>query len=309
MKELHTRMVGLVENTDATPVALGFSVSDQKVQLTLDPVSRRVRGHTVITIVPDTVELKTIRLDCRQCKLENPKINDRLVNSWSYNDPYKRTKLCWRAGVHQYHMLEEKLEDQFKDVPDKELVINLPKSFKIQELDPFSVEPQTTLLTKYSDGIKKETGDITAIDLIQNTRIVVEQVARFTPIKFTVDFTVDEIRDGLQFVGWEDGDMQYPHVYTRNSIRGASCLFPCLDTIDSRCTWDISIKIPRTIGDALKALPLSIPSNKINGNHFTKAQDSLLHFSSEDQSLDLVVICSGEMTDEVKGLKSSRGHY
>ena len=299
------RMVGLVETPDATPVALGFSVLDQEAQLTLDPVSRRVHGQTKIHIAPDTIDLKTIRLDCRQCKLKNLRVNEIPVSSWSYNDPYTRTKLCWRAGVHQYHMLEEKLDDQFKAVPDKELEINLPKTVRIKEMDPLSVEAQSFLLTKSADDGKKETGDTTVNDLTQSTRTVVEQLVRFTPITLTVDFSVDKVRDGLHFVGWEEGDMQYPHVYTRNSsIRGISCLFPCLDTFDSRCTWKIQIKIPRTLGDALKISPFSVhPSDKINGNHFLEVQDGRPNFSSEDQSLDLVVVCSGEMLHEVKSME------
>ena len=296
------RMGSHVENRAATPVPLGFSVLEQEVQLTLDPISRRVHGHTKISIVPDTVDLKIIRLDCRQCKLQNPKIDNRKVDSWSYNDPYARVKLCWHAGVHQYHMLEEKLEDQVKPIPDKELEINLPKNFRIKELDPLSAEAQNFQLAKSIDGGKKETGDITVIDPAQSTRAIVEQVVRFSPITFAVDFSVDEVRDGLHFVGWEEGDVQYPHVYTRNSsVRGTSCLFPCLDTIDSRCTWKIQITVPRTIGDALKISPLSTrSSNKINDNHVPVTQGGLPNFNSEDQSLDLVVICSGEMEREVK---------
>ena len=297
-------MVDLVEVPRPIPAALGFSVSHQKVQLDIDPVFRRLKGRTEITIIPDSAELKTIRLDCRQCQLKAPTINGKAVASWSYTDPYEDSKLHWRAGVHQHHMLRQRIEDQLKVKPEQELVINLPKNIKIEELDPFSIEAQTILVGRPLDSAKTDTSDPNFVDLTQNTRTAVEQIVRFTPIILCVEFTIDEIRDGMHFAGWDEGELQYPHAYTRNSsARATSCLFPCLDTIESRCTWEVSIKCPRSIGDAWN---ISSGGNTVQKKEAPdSAKNSLLNFSREDQALDLVTICSGDMTDEVHSILSS----
>lgn len=274
---------------------LGFSVLHQKVHLDINPTRRKLRGSTEITISPHSADLKTLRINCRQCELNRLSINGKPSASMTYIDPYKHGRLRWKAGVHQYHMLQERLEGQLRVPPaEPELVVNLPKSIRILELDS-----DTTL-----DRAGKVTGDPTVVDLIQNTKTAVDQVTRFTPIILSIDFSIDELRDGMHFVGWGSGDLQFPHAYSQNSVPGAACcLFPCLDALDSRSTWEISIKCPRTIGDAFNMSnnnSTSYPSSEPIGTQFRITEvESLPSFSEEEQALDLVVICSGDMTDEV----------
>ena len=291
-------MVDLVEESGIKPVALGFSISHQKVHLDIDPVLHYLCGRTEITVIPESADLKTIRLDCRQCQLKTPTINGKAVTNWSYSDPYEESKLHWRAGVHQHHLLQQRIEDQLKVKPEQELTIHLPKNIKIEELDSFSLEAQIILAGKPLDSAKTDTSDPNYLDLVQSTRNTVEQIARFTPIILCVEFIIDDIRDGMHFVGWDEGELQYPHVYTRNSSpRATSCLFPCLDAVDTRCTWEVSIKCPRTIGDAWSTASNgdAIPRNAANIDN----RHGSLNFSREDQALDLVTVCSGDMTDEV----------
>ena len=185
------------------------------------------------------------------------------------------------------------MEGQFKvPPPEPELVVNLPKSTKIQELDPF--------VTIDSSG--KMGGDTIVLDITQNAKPTVDPITRFTSIIVSVDFTIENIRDGMQFVGCSPGDLQYPHAYTQNSMPGsASCLFPCLDAIDSRPTWEVSIKCPRTIGDAFRKSNATNAAviNGITGQALIEEALGFSSFSDEEQALDLVVICSGDMTDEV----------
>lgn len=302
-------MVGLVEVPTAPLPGLGFSVSHQKVELDVDLAQRRLSGRTEITIIPDSTDLKTIRLNCRQCQIVRPSINGKAVTSWEYSDPYKESTLPWRAGVHQYHLLQQRIENQLKVRPEPELVVNIPKSIRIGELDPFAPDTQSPLTAKTAEGNRGIPNDAIIIDLTQNTKAAIEQVVRFTPIIFRVEFTIEEIRDGLHFVGWEEGDFRYPHAYTRNSSpSAASCLFPCLDVIDSRSTWEVSIRCARTIGDALKHTVRKDAgvANGVNGDHNkAELEDDLSKFNNEDQALDLVIVCSGNMTDEVmKPLKA-----
>lgn len=280
---------------------LGFSITHQKVELEIDLPNRSLRGRTEITINPHSKDLKSIRLNCRQCELRRLTVNGRPSSGATYEDPYERITLPWEAGAHQYHMLQQRIEGQLKNPPLEELNIILSKSFKIEELDPFSAEGQTTLFSK-SVGSSKGDGSANAPDLFQNNR--------FVPIQVNIEYVVKKIRDGMQFVGWEEGDLRYPHAYTTNSLSpgAACCLFPCTDDLTSRSTWEISIKSQKTIGDAL-GTPRSWPqvsgvngaSNGVGGTHNTSSgKERSSNLSDEDQALDLVVICTGDNTDEVR---------
>jgi len=278
---------------------LGFSVLHQRVQLDIDLAHRKLRGSTEITISPHSADLKTIRLNCRQCNLNRLSVNSKPSASMAYTDPYKRCKLNWQADVHQHHMLQERMEGVLKvPPPEPELIVNLPKSTRIFELDPM-----VSL-----DSAGRFAGDTVLVDLSQTSRPTVDQSTRFSSITVSVDFTIDEIRDGMQFCGWNDGDLQYPHAYSQTSVPGsACCLFPCLDAIDSRSSWEISIKCPRTIGDAFKPHSSSSLTNGTNGVDVLQEEaDWLRSFSDEEKALDLVVVCSGDLTDEVCGCPFSK---
>lgn len=310
-------MVGLVDVPSPQAPGLGFSVSHQKVELDIDPLSRRLTGRTELTINPHSKDLRIIRLNCRQCEIKSLSINGKTSSTTLYQDPYERAKLPWNAGVHQHHMLRRKLEGQLKDPPEEELVVNLPKNFKIDDLDPFSAETQNILVTKIG-STKRDSGDGSAIDLTQSARTGVEQTARFCPIIIRVDYEIQKIRDGMHFAGWEEDDLRYPHAYSTNSLTPgtACCLFPCVDDRTSRSVWEISIKCPRSIGDALSASRLKASSqvkgidslpNGENGIHDSiRADEDRFGYSDEDRALDLVVICTGEMTDEVRAEVKSR---
>lgn len=280
---------------------LGFSVSHQKVELDIDLPSRSLRGRTVIIIRPHSKDLKSVRLNCRQCELKRLTVNGRPSSGATYEDPYKRMTLPWEAGAHQYHMLQQRVEGQLKNPPEEELTIILPKSLKIEELDPFSEEAQTTLLSK-SVGSSKGDGSATIPDLLHNNR--------FVPIQVNIEYVVKNIRDAIQFIGWEDGDLRYPHAYTTNYLSPgtACCLFPCTDDLNSRSTWEISIKCQKTIGDALRDMKSQAPVNGVNGlsnvenssHNSSGTKRKCGDFSEEDQALDLAVICTGDTTDEVR---------
>ena len=285
----------------------GFSVSHQKIELDIDLRNRSLRGRSEITLNPHSRDLKLIRLNCRQCDFKRISVNGKPCSGVTYEDPYKRTTLPWKAGVHQYHMLQQKLDGQLRRNPEAELTVVLPKSLKIDDLDPFSDEAQNVLLSK-SVGSSKGDGSANALDPAQNSRAAGDQSARFTPVQLNIEFVIERIRDGMQFVGWEEGDLRYPHAFSANSTfpGAASSLFPCVDDLTARCTWEISIKCPKTLGDALgystyQPQPdgkngLSAKADGLNGGVSIKRQGEL---SEDDRALDLAVVCTGDMTDEV----------
>lgn len=306
-------MAPIVENASPQPADLGFSVSQQIVELDIDLRSRSLTGRTEIVVNPHSKDLRHIRLNCRQAVFTRVSLNGKPCASIAHTDPYKNAKLEWNAGVQQYDMLQRRLERQFKDPPEEELEVTIPKSLKIDELDPFSEEAQNILLSRTSGNSKRNSGDGSAIDLVQSSRTAIEQTARFTPIKLIIEYVVEKIRDGMHFVGWEEGDLRYPHAYTTNSLSpgAACCLFPCVDSLTSKCTWNISIKCQKTVGDALQQPSSSNPqprANSVRGvlngvneiNGLRKADGQSNNFSDEDKALDLAVICTGDVTDEVR---------
>ncbi len=305
-------MGGLVDVPSPQAPGLGFWVSHQKVELDIDLLSRSLKGKTDLTIIPHSKDLRIVRLNCRQCELKVITVNGKIIASAPYSDPYQRTTLPWNAGVHQYHMLRRKLEGQLKDPPEEELIVNLPRNFKIDELDHFSAEAQNVLVTKIG-GVKRESFDGTGVsDLTQGARTGVEQTARFSPITIHIEYVIRKIRDGIHFAGLEESDLRYPHAYSKNSSSpgAACCLFPCLDDCTSRSTWEISIKCSKSIGDAWNNVESSTEflhangtgglSNGSSGSEATGGRRC--GFSEEDKALDLTVICTGDMTDEVRDI-------
>lgn len=305
-------MAPIVESASPQPADLGFSVSNQRVELDIDLRSRSLIGRTTITINPHSKDLRIIRLNCRQAVVTRLSLNGKPCSAISLTDPYKKAKLKWNAaGVQQYDMLQRKLEAQFKDPPEEELEVTIPKIVKIDELDPFSEEAQNILLSRTLGNNKKDSGDGSAIDLVQSSRTAIEQTARFTAISLIIDYVIENIRDGMHFVGWEEGDLRYPHAYTTNSLSpgAACCLFPCVDNLTSKCSWEISIKCQKTVGDALQPSSSSTPlqancvhgvSDSVNETNRLRKVDVQSNFSDEDKALDLAVICTGDMTDEVR---------
>jgi transcription initiation factor TFIID subunit 2 len=262
-------MPGVVEQ-EAPPahVAQGFSVSHQKVHLNIDLFSRRIEGHTEIEIIPHSADLKHVRLNSRQAKITQLKFSPRGVVStpFSHSDPYALLQIPYETTADQYHLIQDRLEKHLGFPPPTNLEITIPRTVKI-------VEQGSTI---YLNGAGKvETG---------------ADGTRFMPIKIYIDFVIETVRDGLHFVGWDSDDLRYPHVYTQNAASGAiACLFPCMDSLDSRCTWDISIKTSKTIGDALQ----------LCSREKENAEAKLQTMSAEDKALDLIVTCSGDMTDEI----------
>lgn len=294
-------MANTTEPQHLQPLIPAFSLAHQNVELDIDLFARRLKGRTEITINPQSKELKSVRLNCRQCKITRITANSKVCSSFAYEEPYSKAALRWEAGVHQHHMLRRKLETQLKSPPEEELVINLPKSVRIDDLDPFSVTSAALIGTRSSVGINDNLGEPSS------ARTAVEQERRFTPVTIVIEYSIPYIRDGMHFVGWEEDELRYPHAYTKSFAApgGSCCLFPCVDDLAARCTWEISIKCPKTVGDAI-----AHPSNAANGTggtmngvhkHTTNAP--IDHFQSnmnaEDKALELAVICTGDMTDEV----------
>ena len=267
-------MPGIVETPVSKP-GLGFSVAHQKVELEIDFATQSIKGKTEITIHPHQKDLKIVRLNFRQGEVKRITVSGKNA-SFKYADRYESLQLY---GTKYYQRLASKVAAVTKQPPEPDLNITLPRNVRIDELDPLSVEAQNQIAT---------TGSAADTDgLLGTTKLPETALPRFTALKVYVEFTVDHIRDGMQFVGVSNGDMRYPHAFTTNSPGNGCPLFPCVDDAMTRCIWEISIKCPCTLGDMLDA-----------GNSGRAGKQSR-RISSDDETLDLSVVCSGEMTDEI----------
>lgn len=266
----------------------------QKLHLDIDFAHRAISGRTEILILPESNELRTIRLNCRQTKIKSVSVEGKAVNlkDVKYLDPYVLAKPFPSSNVHQHHLLRHRIQSFVDNPPAEELHIPLPRGVRVSD------SASTTLTLKL---VKTE-----AETPAPNESLVGGEEASFTPLKIDIMFETKDIRDGLQFIGIQEGDTRYPHVYTSNSVLpGTACsLFPCVDDPTSRHPWDISIRCPRTLGDAF-AQSVETPTKSIEPLNAETATSSaktlgdLMGLSEREKALDLSVICSGNLTDEV----------
>ena len=275
------------------------SISHQKVELDVHLLTRDLKGRTEITLVPLSDKLRSIKLNCRQCELTRAWINGRPCLGIGYDDPYQEASLPYKAGVHQHHRLRNRL----KESSCEELEIKLSKNFKFEKLNLSSEEAQSLGLSKSRVSIKSESNDIPIIENSQNNRSNIEQPAQYAPITLIIEYNIKSLRDGIHFAGWEEGDLQYPHAYSTNSLAPgmARCIFPCIDDITTRCTWEISIKCSRTLGDAFKSPPSNAqdPGNQKFPDGINRTDKRPRSLSEEDAALELAVICTGDVTDDI----------
>jgi len=280
-----------------------FSVISQKVEFEVDFATRSISGSTEIVAQPSSIHLKAFRLHCRQCRITRATIEGKPATV-SYLDPYEKVKL--RRGIstiHQHGYLRNKIEPQLSSPPQPELSLGLPKGVSIRELDDGAVQP-----IRRDRAQRKDSDVVGAVD----TPNGLDSGPQFAPLKIYIQFRVSHFRDGIHMVGFDGDDKRYPHMYTRTSMfPGTSCaLFPCLDTANSRSIWDISFRCPRTLGDAFRRPShrerhelLSEPDDvtmqdgdQVGGRD--ESDEFLVNLSAEEKSMELSVICSGEMTDD-----------
>ncbi|KAJ5114505.1 hypothetical protein NUU61_000264 [Penicillium alfredii] len=278
-------MPGVVETplgATASPLGLGFSVGHQKVELDIDFATKSLKGNTAITIHPQSKDLRTIRLNFRQGEIKHVNVNGKAATA-KFTDPSESLQLY---GAQYHERLTPKIDSLLKSPPDPELWITIPKSIRIDELDPYSAEAQDQMALQ---------GAGNDVDGATSARAPEANLPRFTAVKLNIEFVVDHIRDGLQFVGVDNGDRRYPHAYTTNSLEsGVGCpLFPCVDDSSSRCTWELSVTCPSSLGDVFDRKARDASSSQ------SRSRTQVHHISADDEGLDMSVVCSGDLTDDI----------
>jgi transcription initiation factor TFIID subunit 2 len=255
----------------------GFSVANQKVELDLD-FSGRFKGRSEVTVHPDSDGLKVIRLDARQLKPSKITING-FTCAWVHHDPYDRLALHGEGGVNQHHILAQNIANATDVPPVRELVITIPNQVRIEKANVTEVHSQGAGILK----ITNTDGGVTTQALTDAS------IAKFTVLTVVINYESKDIRDGLQFTRSRPGNGRWPYAYTLAELGpgAASCLFPCLDALTQRCTWDISITCPKTVGDAKRQA-----ASQIWADSSDEAK------ALEQDEMEMVVLCSGDKTDE-----------
>jgi transcription initiation factor TFIID subunit 2 len=262
-----------------------FQLLKQQLVLDISFCPRQVKGKTTLDILPEKAQLRELVFNARQLRPTIIKIEGQTA-SFSYSNLHQRMTLYPGTDLGQYHFPKDRIQRHVNEGED-ELVVYLPDSVKIREVKP------------------EEAG-----------QPVDAQGTFYAPLKVEIEYILDDFRDGLHFAGVEDGDSRFPHAYTRNSpFPGtASCLFPCIDDGETRCPFDVSIRYPRTMGDALSKHSAGTGTSQALVNGVDKA-DSVMSdadddagFSEEEKAMEMQVICSGVLTDDVRTTRPKFHH-
>lgn len=281
----------------------GFIVVHQKLELTVDFSTQSISGETEITILPQTKDLREIKIDARQCQIprKGVRINESLA-AFDHDDPMLALTIppayVWSGEQHALQK-ERILPLTSRQKANGSLDITIPGHVEIVEVDPLSGDAASAVTSRAAAASDARNSSV-ALDGTNGTstftpKTATEQSARYQPLIVRIKFSAKDFRDGLQFVGVSEGDLRFPHVYTRHSMDpGLACVFPCIDDPAMRCTWDISIKCSKTLGDALRRHTIPGLANSIDNPH----EDNEVPLSDDEKVMEMIVVCSGDLRDE-----------
>ncbi|EGS17378.1 uncharacterized protein CTHT_0067030 [Thermochaetoides thermophila DSM 1495] len=280
-----------IENEINEPAALEwpqgaepFVVIKQEVELDVDLAKKQISGVSTLWIFPLLPDMEEISLDARNCEIDLGNVTvDGVKTQATFSDPYDlmQTPSQWQIGATQHHILKKRMASlrpiKRPEVPNLDRV-SQPCSVPCDGALKISLRPE---------GMNKDEPrrilKIKTLKVGQDSLLDAPDPNDKNGLKISIPFRSKHIRDGIHFVGCDEGDQRYPHVYTRHSLEPgtACCIFPCVDDPASRHPWKISIKCPRTLGDA-----------------FPRSGENTIYLADEERLLDLTVICSGNLIGE-----------
>ncbi|KAG5767148.1 hypothetical protein H9Q72_004817 [Fusarium xylarioides] len=284
---------------------LEFFVIKQEVNLEVNFRDKRIDGTTDIFLVVFNDKIEDIVLDAADCEIDTKNVfiadikesNGDLAESHrrrttaTYNDPYAKLThpKSWSLRADHHDIRRKRAQSIFRsrknDVPaeNREFEGCTPvyRSLKVNLRG--KAEPDRPRLI-----IRKS-----MIGLDANERSNKQY-------RITIPFTHSNPRDGIQFVGVDPLDNRFTHMYTRSSIHPgtASCIFPCIDDHGSRCDWRISIKYPRTLGDALQQALATQQTGSNPDKMQIDGQERIHNLAEEDKLREMSVVCSGFLMEE-----------
>ena len=260
------------------------SLFHTKVDIDLN-FGQKINGHVEIEIHPENPSFKYIYLYAQQCSVSNVTING-VQAAYYLTDPCEMKELHFESTVHQHHLLTEKVNDLRGKTMRPNLVISVPSTLKIKEVNEAEVHMQDGHTVRVPGA---------ANEAAETSRILSDtSVAKYTPLTISMDFSTVHMRDAVEFVTGERGSGRWPHAFTRGRIGGASAaaLFPCFDSLYVRGTWEISITAPQTVGDALQQ-SLEEELSKLSLDQRPNAASRPAYENKE-----MTILCSGEVVND-----------
>lgn len=340
-------MPGLLVEMDAagTPIPkvpkYGFTVQHQKVELDIDFSTQSLTGKVTLTILPETNDLRDVKIDARQCTIQDgcvlvgivekdeagKDLVDYKAAEFEYEDPMKAMNIpeyyVWDA--HQHKQMRERLGPLIQDSrANGALLIEFPKSVRVEEAPSESLSGGNAIAQRALDATAARSSSV-ALDssaipqsaVSAAPKTAVEPLSMYKAMSISISFSIPKFRDGLHFIGVAEGDTRYPHAYSKHSLDPgtASCIFPCIDDPAMRCTWDITIRCARTLGDALKRQ--LAPRNHRTLQHLLHRkglpggaplpapEEYEVPLSEDEKLLEMTILCSGEIQNETIDVEDS----
>lgn len=296
-----------------SPVCEYFIVK-QEVNLDVNFRDRRIDGTTDIYVVTFSEKVEDVIIDAAHCEVDTGNVTVTEIResqgeavegqprkaATEYVDPYKKLShpkgWNWRAEHHDlrrmrardiFHTRKSDVAAETRELVGCTLVYG---SLKVS-LKGKGEQERPRLI------IRKSMSNLDGAERMHKQ------------FKIRVPFYNKDPRDGLHFVGVDHLDSRFTHMYTRHSLQPgtASCIFPCVDDHGARCDWRISLKFPKTLGDALQQALVTQKDTGVNGTHDkAHAGGEDLKLAEEDKLREMTAVCSGFLMEEAVDPKDDR---
>ncbi|KAK7962690.1 Transcription initiation factor TFIID subunit 2 [Apiospora aurea] len=293
-----------IEDTPVHP----YSVFREQVWLDFDLREKAVKGRADIFISVTDDSLDEIFIDARQCSIDLDKITVSGCPAKAvYEDPYAAadTPAGYEWGAQQWPIRKYRMRSLLHRRRRELSATDHEKDNSCTPLDGSLRVTLPSLKDRQAGLAKLRDAPLEQKQKPEPADKHLQEMNGKLFHKITIPFTLRNIRDGLQFVGVDEADSRYPHLYTLHSVEPgiASCIFPCIDDPGCRSSWKISLTFPRTLGDAFQRAPVAQTSGLLNGNRKRKHGEEEPRrrgdaFTEEDKLLELTAVCSGKLEDE-----------
>jgi transcription initiation factor TFIID subunit 2 len=299
-----------VEATIVTPeyqaACEPFVVVGQEVELEVNFRDRSIAGTSTLLIFPLVDDLQEVSVDARQFDIgtKNILVDGRRTVA-TYKDPYDLLDIPpeWSLGATQHHIAKNRMRSLW---PERRPDVPIGQREELMKNSLGCVPADRSLkISLRPEDMSKD--DVVYKDKFPRRGSLAISEDGKVGLKISIPFRSKRIRDGLQFVGIEEGDTRYPHVYTRHSNEPgtASCIFPCIDDPGQRHHIKVSVKFPRTLGDALeqRLATQQTTNGPANGNRKRKQGEAEPRqpnsvLIEEDKLLEMTLISSGTLMGE-----------
>ncbi|KAI1119148.1 hypothetical protein F5Y14DRAFT_123154 [Nemania sp. NC0429] len=290
----------LVDDTPPRP----YVVFKQHVELDIDFRNKRVRGRSHILVVPIEPDIAEVYIDARLCEIDVGSITVSNCPARAYyDDPCDKldTPEAYQWSAPQWPVKKRRIS---------RLLHHRRKEVPVVAHDLACCQPldgALRVVLPSADEVKRKNRDASKSD---QQDLLIHADGNVQGYRISIPFELKNVHNGLHFVGVDEGDTRYPHVYTRHSVEpGTACsIFPCIDDPGCRNPWKISITCPRTLGDAFYEPPVAKQPRKsiahLNGIRKRKLGEGepaqrAFGLAEEDKQLEMTVVCSGFLTGEV----------